>query len=195
MRYSEIAQPLNEGAIKDILVKIKNLLSKVKSVIAPLAKYNFKKFCSANRPTIQEVSDRLMKQILAGNQITIDDVQAAVQPIAANAAATQKLGESIELTEDEASIVGKMFSQLAGVFLSFIAILQSDFVIQNYKNMQSSPSAANDLMMKCSSYCLCYILIGITMTIALSIYYHQRGKERDAAEDRELAKQGLTKRY
>lgn len=195
MRYSEITQPLNEGAIKDVLVKIKNILSKTKSVIAPLAKYNFNKFVSNNKPTVQEVSDRLLKQILAGQQLTVDDVKAALKPIAMNAAATQKLGESVELTEDIASIAGKMFSQLGGIFLSFMAILQSDFVIQNYKNMKTSPSMANDLMMKGSSLCLFYILIGITMTIALSVYYHQRGKERDADEDESLARRGLTKHY
>jgi hypothetical protein len=196
MRYSDIANPqLNEGAVKDILVKIKNLLGKIKSIMAPLSKFNFKKFSSIYQSQIKPIADNIMQELLSGSQMSFDDVVAKLQPIAAKASTDKILGEGVELTEDVESIVSKMFAQLATVFLSFMAIIQSDYVLKNFNAANAAPSKMNDMMLNGSAFCLLYILTGIAMSIALTMHFKKQGKERDDNEDAALAKKGLTKHY
>jgi F0F1-type ATP synthase membrane subunit c/vacuolar-type H+-ATPase subunit K len=179
MLLNEIRQPLNEG----IASKFIELTKKVKSTISTLSKYKYKEYVALNKNKINEISKEILDQLVSGKKMTSDQLIATLTKAVKGDKKLQTISESLEhsdelLTEDFQGFIARVLTDLAAIFMAFMAILQGNGVRAAMQKAAESPSVANDIMVKGVTGCLVIIVTGLLAAIALRLVFGMKEKER-----------------
>lgn len=168
---------LNEGVIS----KINDFRNKVKAITNTLAKYKYREYLSKNKKALDEITQSLFKEIVAGKKLSQEDFQARLSKAIKGDQQLNavSISESIQLKEDLGDFIGKTLATLGALFTGFLSVLQGHGVLALIQKAAENPSTTNKLMVDGCTACLLVMVTTCIMCLVLRSHIGSNQKRRE----------------